>query len=308
MAQSPNGGGDDGGNNQAVAAQQFQLLGAIQVVSFSANPPMVKPFGTTTLAWQVKLPTNLHVPVSIIVDGQKNAAGATSGSVVATLTNQTEFGLTAATALVSRVIKMLTVTVDQSECKPFPTLPTSVLTVPLKQQLDSRFSGSSSFALRAGGTVVTPVDGGASIAIPLHLNIPDWFDADMDITIQLGIWMAAVGSVMVQASSTDVHVTWTWLQDLAGCTSFGEKLSQAFMSEIVDNELVPLLAQQINSQIQSFAATQQQGDPQHRAFVLTSFSFGPDGLSFTVCPEGGSAIGAGQVVGEAGARLTEVMR
>jgi hypothetical protein len=90
----------------------------------------------------------------------------------------------------------------------------------------------------------------------------------------------------VEALSTDVHVIWTWLQDLAGCTSFGEKLSQAFMSEIVANELVPQLAQQINDQVQSTATTQQQKDPLHRKFVLTSFSFGPDGLDFTVCPEG----------------------
>jgi hypothetical protein len=280
------------------------LLGAIEVVKFSASPGEVEPFGTTTLSWQIKLPTNLHAPVSIIVDGKKSAAGVTTGSVVATLTAGTEFALTASSTLVSRVIKTLSVAVDISACKALGSTPVaaSVLTVPLKQQLDGRFSGSSQFALRSGGTVVTPVDGGANIAVPLHLNIPDWFHADMDITIQLSIWMAAVGTVTVQASSTDVHVTWTWLQDFAGCTTFGEKLSQAFMSEIVNNELVTLLAQQINNEIQSFAATQQLSDPQRRTFVLTSFSFGPDGLNFTVCPQGaGSSIAAGQ-------RPTEVSR
>jgi hypothetical protein len=34
-----------------------------------------------------------------------------------------------------------------------------------------------------------------------------------------------------------------------GCTDFGEKRSQAFMSDIVENELAPQLAQQINSQL-----------------------------------------------------------
>jgi hypothetical protein len=304
MALSPNGNGDNSNKNQAAVEQQFELLGAIQVVSFSAYPPEVVPFGATTLSWQVKLPTTLHEPVSMIVDGKKSAAGATSGSVVATLTAGTQFALTASSTLVSRVIKTLAVTVDTSACKALGSTPVaaSVLTAPLKQQLDGRFSGSSQFALRSGGTVVTPVDGGANIAVPLHLNIPDWFDAEMDITIQLGIWMAAVGAVSVQATRTDVHVTWTWLQDLAGCTSFGEKLSQSFMSEIVNNELVPLLAQQINGEVQSFAATQQKNDPQHRTFVLTSFSFGPDGLNFTVCPQGaGSPIAPGQ-------RLTEVAR
>ncbi len=280
----PNGNGEDGGNSQAAAEQQFQLLGAIQVVEFAADPATVRPFETTKLTWQVKLPTTLHVPVTMTVAGTRGAPNATSGSAVATLTGTTLFGLTAATALVSRVIKTLTVTVDESGCRTFPTVPASVLTEPLKQELDGHFSGGSRFALRSGGSQVTAVLGGANILIPLHLNIPNWFDADMDITIQLRIWMQSLGTVTVQAPSTDVHVIWTWLQDLAGCTSFGEQLSQAFMGEIVANELVPLLAQRINSQVQSFASAQQQSDPQHRTFVLTSFTFGPDGLGFTVCP------------------------
>lgn len=100
--------------------------------------------------------------------------------------------------------------------------------------------------------------------------------------------MGTGGSVAVQPRFTNVHVTWTWLQDLAGCTSFGEKLSQAFMSDIVENEIAPQVAREINTQlIQSFAATQQQSDPQHRTFVLTAFSFGTDGISFTLCPQTG---------------------
>lgn len=292
--------GCNGGNLTAIE-QQFELLGTIQVVKFSASPAEVEPFGATTLSWQVKLPADLQHSVSMIVDGKKSAVGVTTGDVVASLTATTQFSLTASGTLTSRVIKALSVTVNSSACST-QSLSTSLLTGPLKQQLDGRFSGSSQFTLRGGGTVVTPVDGGARIAIPLHLSIPDWFDADMDITIQLIIWMAAIGTVTVQASSTDVHITWTWLQDIAGCTTFGEKLSQAFLSEIVNNELVPALAQQINGVIQSFAATQQQNDPQHRTFVLTAFSFGPAGLNFTVCPRGpGSPITDGQ-------RPTEAVR
>jgi hypothetical protein len=232
----------------------------------------------------VKYPTNLNFAASILVNGVKSAPDATSGSVAATLTSTWEFPLTAVSPLTSRVLSSLTVTVAQSDCQTV-TSTAGQVTQQIKQQLDSRFSGNSNFTLRSGGSVVTAVIGGVTIAIPLHLDIPNWFDADMDITISLSLRFAA-GAVTVQATSTNVHVTWTWLQDLAGCTSFGEQLSQAFMSEIASNELAPLLQQQINSGIQSFANAQTQSDPQHRTFVLTSFLFSPEsGLTFTVCPQ-----------------------
>ena len=284
MAPSSNGNGDGGENLPALQEQQFVLLGFIQVVEFAANPAAVMPFGTTTLSWQVTLPTTLHVPVTLIVAGKRGAPSATAGSTTATLTDTATFSLTAATEIVSRVIKTLTVPVDQSDCKIFPTVRATVVTQQIADALNARFSGGSRFTLRSGGTQVLPVLGGVNITIPLHLNIPHWFDADMDITILLRIWMKTVGTVTVDPLSTEVHVDWTWFQDLAGCTSFGEKLSQALMSDIVANELAPAIAQRINDQVQSFAVGQQNADPLHRTFVLTSFAFGPDGFGFTVCP------------------------
>jgi len=118
-----------------------------------------------------------------------------------------------------------------------------------------------------------------------NLHVPDWFDASMDIAIQLGIAMAADRSSVAVQPYTNVHITWTWVQDLAGRTDFGQKLSQAFMSDIVENEIAPQFAQQINGLIQAAATVQQQSDPQHRPFALTAFSFGTD-ISFTLCPQG----------------------
>jgi hypothetical protein len=293
----------NGNITQAAKTAEAQLLNKIQVVKFAAASATVMPFGSTTLSWEVKYPPNLGFAASIEVNGVRSAASATSGSVVVTLANTEAFSLTAVGPLASVTLKSLTVTVDQSDCATVPTIAPGVLTTQLKQQLDARFSGSSSFALRSGGSVVTPVLGGATVAIPLHLDIPNWFDADMDISIPLSILFTNATtppSVAVQATGTNVHVTWTWLQDLAGCTSFGEQLSQAFMFDIASNELAPMIQQQLNSSIQSFANSQQNNDPQHRTFVLTYFSFGPDGLTFTVCPQNASTVTTG--IGE-GSRL-----
>ena len=305
----------NGNDTQAAKTAETGLLNEIQVVKFTASSATVMPFGSATLSWEVRYPANLGFAVSIVVNGVRSAPNATSGSVVVTLSDTEAFSLTADGPLASVTLKSLTITVDQSECATAPTVAPGVLTTQLKEQLDARFAGSGSFALRSGGSVVVPVLGGATIDIPLHLDIPNWFDADMDITVALSILFSNATtppSVAVQATSTNVHVTWTWLQDLAGCTSFGEQLSQAFMSDIASNELAPMIQQQLNSSIQSFAATQQMNDPQHRTFVLTHFSFGPDGLTFTVCPQSASTITTGVGTGlrlglaEAQAKLTQL--
>jgi hypothetical protein len=284
MARSPNGGGGNG-NNQIEAKRQHLLLETIKVSSFAANPTTVAPFGTVTLSWQVQVPTNLNFPVSIIVNGQTVGP---SGTLAVTVVTQTQVQLGAASPLASVPLKTLTLTLDQSGCQTF-TPPSSLVTVALQQQLTKRFSGGGSATLRGSGVTVTPSDGFVSVAIPLDLHVPDWFDASMDIAIQLAIAMSADrSSVAVQPSPTNVSVNWTWLQNILGCSDFGAKLSQAFLSDIVENEIAPQLAQQINSQlIQSAATAQQQSDPEHRPFALTAFSFGASDISFTLCPQTG---------------------
>jgi hypothetical protein len=281
MARSTNGGGN---GNQIEAERQRLLLETIQVVSFAANPTTVTPFGTTTLSWQVQVPTDLNFSVSIIVNGQQVG---TSGTLTVTVVTQTEVQLGAASSLSSVPLKTLPLTLDQSGCQPL-SLPVNLVTADLQQQLTNRFSGSKSFTLRAGGVTVTPFDGFVNVAIPLDLHVPDWFDATMDIAFELGIAMTAdQSSVAVTQSSTNVNINWTWLQNIVGCSDFGAKLSQAFFGDIVESEIAPQLAQQINQLIKSAATVQEQSDPQHRTFALTAFSFGTPDINFTLCPQTG---------------------
>ena len=67
--------GEDGDDNQALKKQQYELLGRIQILNLTANPPIVKPFGNTMLSWDVRVPTTLHAPVALRLGG-KNDSGA----------------------------------------------------------------------------------------------------------------------------------------------------------------------------------------------------------------------------------------
>ena len=283
----PNNGEPDGNGNPK--ANQYNALGLLQVLSFTANPSQVEPFGTTTLSWEVHVPTSLHLPtVTLSVAGQPQQG--LSGSVSFALASTREFALTANTELASRRIGVLTVMVDESKCK-VGSIQMYILKNNLTQVLNQQFQGGSQFSLRSGGVSVTAGDALILIAIPLTLNVPEWWwwNAAMDISIQLGVQLGAGGTVLVTAPSVDVHVTWTWVQDRAGCTEFGSQLAQALMTEIVNKLLVPLVAQALTSQVQA-VADPDPAVPPKPIYALTSLDYSPDAITFTVCPTSPSMI------------------
>ena len=111
-----------------------------------------------------------------------------------------------------------------------------------------------------------------SISIPLRLNIPAWFDADMDISIEVEMGLGEKGTVFVGKAHTNVHISRTWVPDLAGCTEFGTKIAQASMTEIVNNQLVPGISAPLADQVEQFRKAAQENDPLHRIFVLSSLA------------------------------------
>jgi hypothetical protein len=296
--EGPNGN-ENGGNNSAAKERVYELLGAIQVLNYTANPTKVKPGGTTKLSWEVKLPQALPV-VTLIVGGQK--VQGLSGSVTVSVGPYTagsgstvaEFGLTAETPSVSRMIAAVTVAVDTSECKKL-SIPRLILVGLIKQGLQEQLQGNSQISVDGNGisvlmgdTLPQPVSGSIFIEIPLKLNVPDWFDATMDIKIWLTVGIDNQNNqVPVTAPVVDVHVSWTWLQDLAGCTEFGQKIAQALMTIIAQDALAPAISQKLNTQVQGFANTAQANDtPRHRKYGLTSVDTWDDPITFTLCPIG----------------------
>lgn len=294
----PNGN-EISGNNSAAKEREYELLGAIQVVSFTANPTTVKRGATTKLSWEVRLPNTLHA-VTLIVGGQKvqGLSGSVSVSVgsytAASGPTTAEFGLTAETPLVSRMIAAVTVAVDTSECKKL-SIARLILVDSIKHGLQERLQGSSQVSVDGNGISVLmgdklpkPLNGSIFIEIPLNLKVPDWFNAAMDIKVWLNMGIDNQNNqVPVTAPAVDVHVSWTWLQDVAGCTEFGQKIAQALMTIIAQNALAPVISQELTTAVQNFASSAQANDaPRHRKYELTSVDPWDDPITFTLCPIG----------------------
>ena len=188
-------------------------------------------------------------------------------------------------------MKSVPVLVNATDCQD-EGLPASAVTVSLKDAMDAAFRSGGNFTLKpCGSTVNAGTDGLVEIHVPITIDVPDWFDADMDIHLQLTI-SGADGHVFVAAPVVDPQVHWSLLSNLAslGCTdaigSGMTQISKAFLERIVDEEIRPTVTQAIVDQVNVFLTTLHNNDAQKRTFVMSTLIFSAnEGLLITGCPQ-----------------------
>ena len=270
-------------------------LKKVKLNSFSVVPANVSPYGQVTATWDATVPNDTGFDVVIALNGQQVT---NTGSKTFTVAQRTTFTLSAViepdppVPPAARILKSLFVTVNTTGCGDIP-FPSSVVTSPLKDGMDAAFSGGGNFSLKDGGSTVTAgPDGLVDIHVPITIEVPDWFDADMDIHIQLTI-TGANGHVFVAAPVVDPQVNWSLASNLAsfGCTdAIGlgmTKISYAFLERIVDNEIRPMVTQKIEDIVNLSLTTLQNNDPQKRTYVMTTLIFSAArGLLISGCPQG----------------------
>ena len=280
-------------NPRVPTKAETDALKKVVVNSFTVVPTSVAPYGTVTATWDVTIPqTEFDITLSL-----HNQVVAGSGTKTFTLgTQRDSFALTASIndpplPFAARILKTIQVMVNTGGCQD-QTFPAAVVTNLLKGVLDSVFASGDSFTLKDGGSVVTAGSNGlVDIQVPLTIEVPDWFDADMNIHIQLTI-SGADGHVIVAAPVVDPQVSWSPLSNMLslGCTdAIGvalTKMAYAFLGRSVDNELRPMVEQAIVSQVNTFLTTLHNDDPQQRTFFMSTLIFSAArGLIITGCPQ-----------------------
>src|SRR5579884_480100 len=290
---------DGGGGENTQKEHQWNALGFIRVLSFTANPPSVAPFATTTLSWQLQIPTNFNFPVQFLVDGKTFHGN--NGSTNVQLVENGLFGLTAKAPLVERVIGSVTVNVDDSLCVT-ETIDARTFENVVKDQIAATFPASDQFSFRGDGPVVTLDTGTVNVDIPLNIDVPDWFDAEADFTVQLNVEATGLQSALqinVSLTNVNVDISWSLIGELVslGCEHFVEtgmqKVAEAFVTQIVNAQSIPDCNLALDTLVKNTAAVGKANDPQHRDFVLTSFVLNGDGLRYTVCPKPNPSSGGG---------------
>jgi hypothetical protein len=249
---------------------------------FGAAPRTVSTFGTTAVSWETTVPESAF---DIFINLNDEVVPA-AGNKNFTLTRTRTFTLTASTPNAGRKLRSVTVTVDASDCRSKLILNDFVITQVLKSELNKRFSGSDKVILRDDKTGVILKDNTILIGVPLELKVPDFFNADMDISIDL-----AVSGFSVKARSVSVSVDWSFFEGLTtlGCSKFVEsgmeKMAQTFLESIVETQLAPGIAERIAAESNSFVQSLQDSDPAKRTFAATLVSLSAQGITATACPK-----------------------
>ena len=273
-----NGGGGNGGGTDPDLQLERDALNKVALHSFTANPTTVNILSTTTFSWSTTVPSG-DIPITIELAG---AAVPESGSKVsAPVTITGAYILTANSAHLSRELGDVIIQVSTANCIS-TTIQPILITAPLKTQFDQRFSGSHKFTLQGSGSTVTLGNGTITIAVPITINVPDWFDADMSIDIVLAV--SGTHTLSITAQTVTADISWSFWDNLLslGCGDLVQsgmtQIAQVFLADIVTSELIPQVTGAINNQINETISAQPS------PFALTSVTVTEDGLTYMICP------------------------
>jgi len=275
-----------GGGSNPVDQLARNALNKITSFSFSVSPLSVPVNGGVTATWHVVLPIVAGFTFVLRLNGEAVAATGTQTFLV----NFTEtFTLTAsvtADPTIARTLGAKTVQVSTSDCQTM-TVSSALITIPIKTQLEEAFASNSQITLKSGVSVVAGT-GVINISAPLNINVPDWFDADMTIAIQIDI--SGGSSLQVSAPTVNVQVSWGLASNLLslGCTdligSGMTQIAQVLFAHIVNAEIVGPIQSGLTGQVTSFINGLEQSDAQHRTYVMHTLTFDANNVTVTACP------------------------
>jgi hypothetical protein len=167
------------------------------------------------------------------------------------------------------------------------------MTEKFEKEINKRFNLPGKISLRGNGSVVSFGTGQISISVPAEINVPDWFDADLNLTIELFVrFVSSTGDapLSVTEHSVDFEVDWSFLENLVslGCGHFVEmgmtELGQVLMENMIYTEVAPLVTDALNFYANQQRAIVRAQDPQRRPLLFTHVAISPDGLNLRLCP------------------------
>jgi hypothetical protein len=276
------------------AKKERAALNKVKLRSFTATPTSVHAFGKSTLQWDVSIPPSGDPLIQIGVFLDDVAVSATGSTTVSPSVTKT-FHLAAAGELVKRELGTVQVAVDFGTCQ-VQDLAAGVLGALMKTQIDNTFSGSPDLKLKDGGATVALGNFSVNISIPLEIEVPDWFNADMDIALKFSLFAADRDpgpgvNVRVLASLDDasVDVSWSILSHLLslGCTGVVQEALSKQAEVFLNNLMGPGMADQLRLAVQSDVDTRlaalNANHPPH-PFRLHSMTVSDVGISYRFCP------------------------
>lgn len=269
--------------------RQIRLLSEAVLVSFTATPSTIAPFGRASLVWDVTMPTTVipGVHVEVHLHWEDDKVVGPQGSQVITPYGDTQYSIYLRTPLATRQLGILAVNVDFGTCKLVDTA-AIFFNVIVKDEADRALPPSSGLTLRGGGASIDIGINSFVVDIPLEYEIPNWTNAEFDVSLGFSV-PCENGRVRVIHDFAKTNVSFGVLTGLAtaGCSvavaNAIEAVSDAFLSgfigPVIAERIAAKLAVNINENLQRLNNT---GPPApYRLYDLTLTEVG---MTYRFCP------------------------
>jgi hypothetical protein len=299
---------DDDQVRDEEAIEERKLLNKLRLTAFTATPGIVKPFQPSTLAWNVLVPDSVSSVIDVtftVGNHDVPAAGILPVSLLAT----GAFILTAHSPLTSRLMGTQVVNVDLTELVE-ASLPRASIQFAAQSVKDLFRAGSLS--TRGDLSVQMLPPDGLRLKVPLSADIPNFFNADIDVEIDVRVSVKPlpVGTRVVSArlSAVSVDVIFHVAEHIfsLGTATAAQALIQPLAADLIKGFLGPqieaIFARPLQQAIDAFLGLWRGADPAKRIYRLYSITADPAGLIIlgapVPAPSGGG--GAGGIGGTGG--------
>lgn len=269
-----------------------QMLNEAQLVSFTATPNTLRPFGSRArVAWEVTMPSTVipGVQVEVHLRWLADDIVGPAGSEEFQLSSDTRFSLYLKTPLAARELGTLDLNADFGACEPVECSP-ALFKSAIDVAVHEAFPPDGLIKLRGAGATVELHHNFLVIAIPLEIPLNNWPNVDIDVSFTFDV-KSEIGAFHVTHKSVKSTASPGLLSALV---SGGNSETAAVVATAVADVFLarwdgPDIARRIKARLDEIIESRRldvQGDSSPPAsYRLHDFHLTPDGWTGHVCPE-----------------------
>lgn len=268
--------------------RHIQLLNEAVLVNFAASPNPRTPWGWSTLAWDVTMPTTFlpGVHVEAVLFGEGEQIVPAQGTRPARPYNETTYTLSLRTPLAVRMMGQVTLGIDFGACQELPQR-IDEITENIRQEVRRAFPSSGKATLRDSEIGVDFGINSFVIDIPLKVDGPALFNAEIDVTLGFQV-LPVDGTVVARYSFARTKVSFGVLAGIVsvGCTVAVATALEEACNGFFDGYIGPRIAQDIGNRLRADMAAAMDAFNRGRSppFKMHDFSLTAFNLLVRVCP------------------------
>jgi hypothetical protein len=272
--------------------RQRHLLAEAVLVSFTATPTQLAPFGRSTLAWDITMPTTVlpGVHVEVHLAGAGDQVVDPKGTRAVAPYTDTTYALYLRAPLASRHLGNVDLVVDLGACTLVNTAP-GAFSALAKGEADKPFPPGGQMKFRGNGSSVDIGYNSYVVDMPLKPSVPNWFDPDVDVTMGFSV-SSENGEVRVDHDVAITKVSFGVLSSIlslscsAHIATAVELTSDGFLSgfvgPVVADRIERAVQINVNTNLTRLNTTVPRPPIPYRFYDLTLTA--AEGLTYRFCP------------------------